>query len=278
MDDEIKDLELDQEQDEQQYDSMSPYVVRGLSQTYSSSVTRAKVIATIVGGIILLFLSIFLVSQAMAKDSKMVINAVNDRDAYISLSETIAGFDNGEGSTILYAEGKDKIPDIDGFREVQRNRANNFSIMDTDGSHNGDRFIAYTFYLKNVGDATLYANMTMHIELVTKSMDEAVRIELYTQELFLDAEPTLIKYAKESANGSPELFASQFPELGYCTNFLSKDQIMSKDFSVPVDGIVKYTVVMYLEGWDNECTDPMKSGSFGFSISFTKKSVNTSTT
>ena len=44
------------------------------------------------------------------------------------------------------------------------------------GSHNGQNYIAYTFYLINSGDDTLTYTGEMLIENVTKNVDEAVRV------------------------------------------------------------------------------------------------------
>ena len=62
------------------------------------------------------------------------------------------------------------------------------------GSHNGDNYIAYTFYLINAGDDTLSYTGEMVIENVTKSVDEAIRVAVYK-----NGEKTV--YGKTKSNG-----------------------------------------------------------------------------
>ena len=47
------------------------------------------------------------------------------------------------------------------------------------GGHNGDNYIAYTFYLINSGDDTLTYEGEMTIENVTKGVDEAIRVAVW---------------------------------------------------------------------------------------------------
>ena len=44
------------------------------------------------------------------------------------------------------------------------------------GSHNGESYIAYTFYLINAGDDTISYEGKMTLENVTNNVDEAVRV------------------------------------------------------------------------------------------------------
>ena len=90
---------------------MSGYMVKGLSKLYSAQVARAKIVAATVGGILVLFMSIFLMGTVMTKESKMVINCA-EGDGSLSLSETVEGFSNGEGTVRLEAEGIPKMTNI----------------------------------------------------------------------------------------------------------------------------------------------------------------------
>ncbi|MCR5741389.1 MAG: hypothetical protein K6G38_02915 [Gammaproteobacteria bacterium] len=243
--------------------SIAPYLVKGLSKQYAASVLRAKIVAAIVGGIAVLFASVFMVSTVVAKDSQMVINA-DKGEGSISLSETIAGFEESGGTTILYAEGIDRLRDIDGERTVPED------VNDYDGSHNGTDYFAYTFYIKNVGNNYLSLNATMDITLSTKGMINAIRVEVYRTLLYDNNKLYYDKYAAPAADGSDEPFKYN-PNEGTCTSFISAEQIMTESYYIPIGGMVKYTLVMYLEGNDAECTDDILGGSFGFTITFEKK-------
>ena len=53
------------------------------------------------------------------------------------------------------------------------------NIDKVNGSHNGENYIAYTFYLINSGDDTLSYEGDLNIESVSKGVDEAVRVAVY---------------------------------------------------------------------------------------------------
>ena len=126
-------------------ENLAPYVVKGLSREYAKKVTIAKIIGAIVGGIALLFVSLFFVSNVIAKSSKLVIRAAQGGGS-LSLAERIEDFEAGEGRTTLYAKSLDKIRDIDGNNAVPED-----VYMQDGGSHNTQDYFCYTFYLKNVG-------------------------------------------------------------------------------------------------------------------------------
>ncbi|MCR5564509.1 MAG: hypothetical protein K6F59_01765 [Gammaproteobacteria bacterium] len=246
-------------------ENLAPYVVKGLSREYAKKVTIAKIIGAIVGGIALLFVSLFFVSNVIAKSSKLVIRAAQGGGS-LSLAEKIEDFEAGEGRTTLYAKSLDKIRDIDGNNAVPED-----VYMQDGGSHNTQDYFCYTFYLKNVGTSYLHSTMTMTLTLNTKNIADAIRIEVYETQLWTkEQETTFIKYAKRAADGSDEPISYDINK-GKCTSFLDNNYISKKGVEAPVGGIVKFTIVMYLEGPDPECVNDILGGTFGFNIDFTNK-------
>lgn len=53
-------------------------------------------------------------------------------------------------------------------------------VDQVNGPHNGDSYMAYTFYLINSGDDTISYEGDLHIDDVTKNVDEAIRVAVYT--------------------------------------------------------------------------------------------------
>ena len=51
--------------------------------------------------------------------------------------------------------------------------------IESDGSHNGDNYIAYTFYVVNGGNETVHYWMEMDVDDTIKRVDEAIRIMIY---------------------------------------------------------------------------------------------------
>ena len=249
-------------------DPMAPYLVRGLSKIQDQRVQRAKVVFAIVTGIILLFLSIFAMASVMAKDSKMVVNVEDELQGSLSLSETLDGFDNGSASSVLYATGIPAMDNIDGLTALA-------SDITEDGSHNGENYVAYTFYLKNVGNAVIDSvTMEVPITLNLKNFGSAARLKIYTTTLtrysgvFQENEPTILTYAKVASSGSAEPIDYYNVSSGSCENFQSESMIMTDTFRLLPSEWRKYTFVLWLEGNDPECTNSILGGSFGFAINF----------
>lgn len=117
---------------------------------------------------------------------------------------------------------------------------------ETDGSHNGDNYIAYTFYLENNGKGEVNYWVECVIDDVIKNVDEAIRIMI-----FLNGEKTI--YAKENS-------ITKSNEEG-CEKFFSDELAVLKERKNFKPGeIDKYTVVIWLEGDDPDCVNALIGG------------------
>lgn len=127
-------------------------------------------------------------------------------------------------------------------------------IDDIDGQHNGNNYMAYTFYIKNKGETMTNYMVTVDIISVIKNVDEAVRVAVY-----LNGEKTV--YAKMNKNtGKPE------PNT---VAFVNESQVMKNSRSDFEPGeIDKYTIVIWLEGNDPECVDNILGGEMKMKMSF----------
>ena len=127
------------------------------------------------------------------------------------------------------------------------------------GSHNGDNYLAYTFYVENMGtDVSDYWNEVV-IEDVIKNVDEAVRMRIYKNGEY-------VTYAKVGADGQPEPNTVAFQDekvivLEHTPNFKPGD-------------IDKYTIVLWIEGADPECTDNILGGEFKVHMNFHSEHVD----
>ena len=128
------------------------------------------------------------------------------------------------------------------------------NLDEVDGSHNGKNYIAYTFYLKNVGTLSVDYQADLKILDVKKNADEAIRVKVYK-------------------NGVPTVYAK--PQKGTLepepntTPFYSIDKVSSyvyEDFQI--GEIDKYTVVVWLEGNDPECIDDIIGGRVKLAMHF----------
>ncbi len=114
------------------------------------------------------------------------------------------------------------------------------------GSHNGDNYIAYTFYIENEGEVSVNYWYSIIIDDVIKRVDEAVRVIV-----FLNDEETV--YAKiNNETGDAEKNTEPF----------YKDDVVvlksRNDFKV--GDVDKFTIVIYLEGDDPDCLNDIIGG------------------
>ena len=122
-----------------------------------------------------------------------------------------------------------------------------------DGEHNGDNYVAYTFYCKNAGKETVTYEYQLYIVNMTLDIENAVRVRL-----FVDGEST--DYAKTATDGSG-------PEPG-TVEFVSEGVIVRNQIAnFAPDDITKFTVVIWLEGNDPECVDNILGGQFKIDMS-----------
>ncbi len=129
------------------------------------------------------------------------------------------------------------------------------NVPDIDGDHNGENYMAYTYYLRNAGKEDVALVATVNLVSASKDADNAVRVAIWH-----NGERTV--YARPSADG-------ETPEPG-CENFYS-DTIVCRfpedDFKVGY--VNKYTVAVWLEGDDPECVDAIVGGAVEFTMKIT---------
>ncbi len=126
------------------------------------------------------------------------------------------------------------------------------------GSHNGDNYIAYSFYIENNGEMTTDYYTQIVIEDVIQNVDEAVRIRIYK-----NGEATT--YAKMGSNGAPEPNTVPFED----GEIVITDHV--EDFK-PKD-ITKYTLVIWLEGTDPQTTNNIIGGEIKMRMEFKSEFV-----
>ena len=115
------------------------------------------------------------------------------------------------------------------------------------GSHNGDNYMAYTFYCRNAGTESVTYEYELYIANMTLEIEDAVRIRLYVNGDYED-------YAKTRNDG-------QGAEPG-TTEFLTEETILRKELHLTPGEYTKFTIVVWLEGDDPECVDTILGGVF----------------
>ena len=124
-------------------------------------------------------------------------------------------------------------------------------VDEIDGGHNGDNYMAYTYYVRNAGKEDVYYTASITLDACSKGAEEAVRVAVWR-----NGERTV--YAYPSATGEPE---------EGCENFLSATTVCSfTEEEFLVGNVDKYTIVIWMEGEDPECVDRIVGGSVEFSM------------
>ena len=135
------------------------------------------------------------------------------------------------------------------------------NVDEIDGEHNGDNYLAYTFYCKNVGTADASLNYQLTFNNVTNHVDECARVRVY-----VNGEPT--DYAKTQSNGKG-------PEEHYCDQAFAGNYTVCYGYvnNVRVEEYAKFTVVIWVEGDDADCNDSVINGKIKFDMTIEAKPV-----
>ena len=223
----------------------SKLILRSAAEVKKFTV-RQKIMRTAIAALVILSVVIYLISVLYTKTGSFTVS-INKFDATqyaLTLSDTR---DFYTPTAMLNAEISKEITNIsESWLPAD--------LDNIDGAHNGDNYVAYTFYLKNAGEGMVTYNYQMYMVNVENDLDEAIRIRLY-----IDGEWT--NFARTATDGSG-------PEPG-TTEFLT-DRIITQGqvggFN-PGD-VTKYTVIIWIEGDDPDCLDDLIGGELKIAMDF----------
>ena len=215
----------------------------------AKSVKRKKIMSRVIKLsllILLLFLTIlYIILRIIYNEGRFTVTL----DSNKTLESGIAVFDslnNSHGKRKLYATPI-KFMDNISYKWLPKD-------IDTeaDGSHNGQNYIAYSFYIENQGNEVLNYWYEVVVEDVIKHVDEAIRIRIYHN-------GKDVTYAKPAVLGGNEPGTEPFINV---ENIYKKDTTIilqeRKDFAP--DDLDRFTVVIWLEGDDPDCVDALIGG------------------
>ena len=169
----------------------------------------------------------------------VMVNKFDHHEYALTLSESAQ---QGGYTSRLNAEIAETITNIDGATLPDW-------LDNVDGEHNGDNYVAYTFYCINAGSRTITYSYELYIANMTYEIEKAARVRLY-----VDGEYTDYAYARTDGIEGPEPGT---------TSFQSGNTIVQRmvEHFAPGDR-TKFTVVIWLEGNDPDCVDKILGGEF----------------
>lgn len=117
---------------------------------------------------------------------------------------------------------------------------------EAEGAHNGENYIAHSFYLENQGEETINYWYSVQIDDIVKNVDDAVRIMIYIND-------DVAVYAKKSPiTGKTEKDTTEFRD--------DETIILEKRDGLNPGERDKVTIVIWLEGDDPECVNAILGG------------------
>lgn len=129
-----------------------------------------------------------------------------------------------------------------------------------EGAHNGDNYLAYTFYLENKGAETVNYWYEVKIDEVIKNIDEAVRIAIYRNgERTIYAKPN--SRTGEAEDGTTKFYSASSVCVEPRRDFKSGD-------------IDRFTIVIFIEGDDPECQDNLIGGEMKMHMDITQERID----
>lgn len=180
-------------------------------------------------------------------------NRTGNLTIFIDRSSVTKCLSLSESQTLSDPKGKMYGPSITKAWDTTEDKLPKYSDL-IDGNSSGDNYIAYTFYLFNSGIEELDYTMKFEIENKSNGLDEAIRVRLYTND-------ALTTYAKKnSKSGEAESGTTAFESDKYIvTNTVT---------AFKPEQYTKYTIVIWVESDDPDCTNDKIGGSITLSMSF----------
>ena len=134
---------------------------------------------------------------------------------------------------------------------------------EADGSHNGQNYIAYSFYVENQGQRTINYHYEVVIDDIIKNVDNAIRIRIYRN-------GEAVTYAKKNAlDNQPEKDTVAFKDIENSEGTI----ILEKVADFKPDDLDRYTVLVWLEGDDPDCTDSLLGGELKMHMVITEEHI-----
>ncbi len=226
--------------------------VKVTAQKLEKRKKRLKYTKRIVIILFILLLAIFFVLMVIYKGGSFTVTL----DPNFSLKSGLVLFehlDNPEPKNRLYAK------EIDFMDNISVNWLPQNINNEAEGAHNGENYIAYTFYVGNHGKETINYWYQINILDVIKNVDEAIRIMIYQNN------ERIIYAKKNELTGNPEEGT---------TPFYSDDiAVLKQRKHIKPNENDKYTIVIYLEGDDPECVDAIIGGEIKLKMEITEEHI-----
>ena len=240
------------------------------------------VLGALLGGMLLTFLALYGISLVTEMRGHFTINLSNSLVSQgFELSDTA---DFAHPTSRIYGTPVEDAPCIS-IADLPED------IDEIDGSHNGRNYFAHTFYLAKRGEGEADYNFSLCINSESLNVSKAIWVMLYE-----DGVPKVYAKVNEKTGKAECIPAKDNNHFGYVElpdgisaeqyeiirqtnnrtyyrlipeNFIKEDIVAQNNvINVKEDEVHKYTVVIWLEGDDPDCTNDLIGGHVGMHMDF----------
>lgn len=248
----LKDKEKTEEKKEQEKKQMNPYQKRLKSDKIRKREVKIKVVRIAILITILFLVIIYFLLRTIYElgDFTITLDSQEGQESGLVMYESL---ENKQQRKILKADELEYMDNIS-VNWLPDNLNN-----EADGGHNGDNYIAYTFYVENQGSEIINYWYNIHIDDVIKNVDRAVRVMIYRNE-----ERIIYAKANESTGG---------PEQGTEVFYSAEEVVFKERANFNPGDIDKFTIVIWIEGDDPDCVDAIIGGEMKMTMQITEEHI-----
>lgn len=201
--------------------------------------------------LLLLMSAIYLVLYVLYNESNFTINVDKDMlKSSIFLTETGDLKDKTRSLSANAAEYMDNISVKWISEDVDK---------EATGSHNGNNYFAYTFYLVHDGENPINYWYEIGIDDIIKDLDKAIRVMVYH-----NGEKTIYAKANEK---------TKLPEAGTKKFYSSDIAVLEERKKFKPGDKDKFTVVVWIEGDDPDCNNELLGGGIKMHMDITEERI-----
>lgn len=294
-----------QQQQQQQSKKMNKkdltYVVRNKEARKQTNRRRMTRVIAIVIIILLLLAALLYGVYTWVNINSFKIYVDSNHGKLFTLSNTSDFQTFGEVLEVSGPATMDNTTLAMGFSNVKEPtiEENLLEIATSDG-YNGPKDVSYicsTFYLKNITREDQVYYEVVKINSVTKGIEKTLRIMLiknYEIEIFAKSQSSIDpdtqeetlslekvvplkhqnyveRYFEMNADGEYQLKTVDNDVAWMTKDFYNQDYAIYRESNIAADEIIKYTIIVWIEGWDDDTTTEKVGGIVNMDFMFTSE-------